>query len=858
MAPFTTLEDSPMLRSQLMGMESKVEGLKERCKLLTKASRKYRDGLMNMHLSEKEFASALETVCVDNDEDLVAMGPFVTVLNQLASFHRTLHTQMEELLVEPLQRWHTFLSDTKELRKKLDKCGLDYEEQRSRYLGMKKKTKQEVVEKQAADLKAARSEFEEARYSMASKLVVVDVRRKYEMVEALTSTMEAHMHFFRRGNDLFTGLEPKIQAAMHDVEQQRALEKEEEVALITMVAAQRLETEAKASASAAAECSSPGGAGAGPLQLTGQAGRRAAEIETLIKASLEGGNTSAIKQGYLYKRSSNMRGDWKQRFFILDSCGTLCYYRNKDAHSATNTVNLLFSTIKPDADDTSMRCCFRVVSPNKTYTLQAENEAEVAQWMESLQAVIAYLIGSTTPEQLQAMLPEPASSAPTPGSTVRHRRNLSGDSDLSVQSDGEFAMVERVGGRERISPLDMSEAGLQASGSGREDAGALAADGPYPPHGCFAFRRPNPYAVASKEPALPFLPNTGAIGDAPKQPPPLEVIRKVEGNGICADCGAADPDWASLSYGITLCIECSGVHRRMGVHISKVRSLTLDVKVWEPSVMQMFTSLGNRFVNSLLESSGPGGQIKQEDSWLWSADSDGEDSEVDPRALERTASIASASGSAALAEAAAEPKPTHMDSLSVKEKYITAKYVDKRFLPKPPAMEKVELELWEAVDNGNVQAALQCILSGAAINKWYSHIHAVRLMSEALEVADELGIPIPTASCASSGSSVLELSLLHAAARNNHVGCMELLLQHGAKPDAPDMYKRSPLHYCMLFQTNEAAKLLLRKGAAADSTDMSNCTPLDTAMKRGRLTDEELFVMLSDADALEPNKRSYI
>jgi hypothetical protein len=51
---------------------------------------------------------------------------------------------------------------------------------------------------------------------------------------------------------------------------------------------------------------------------------------------------------------------------------------------------------------------------------------------------------------------------------------------------------------------------------------------------------------------------------------PIELLRKVAGNDICADCGATEPDWASLNLGVLLCIECSGVHRNLGVHISKV------------------------------------------------------------------------------------------------------------------------------------------------------------------------------------------------------------------------------------------------------------------------------------------------
>jgi len=67
-------------------------------------------------------------------------------------------------------------------------------------------------------------------------------------------------------------------------------------------------------------------------------------------------------------------------------------------------------------------------------------------------------------------------------------------------------------------------------------------------------------------------------------------------NSVCADCTGV-PEWAELVHGVIICSKCSGVHRNLGVHISKVRSLTLDM--W---TAQMYRSLrGNIIVNEELE-----------------------------------------------------------------------------------------------------------------------------------------------------------------------------------------------------------------------------------------------------------------
>lgn len=82
-----------------------------------------------------------------------------------------------------------------------------------------------------------------------------------------------------------------------------------------------------------------------------------------------------------------------------------------------------------------------------------------------------------------------------------------------------------------------------------------------------------------------YLPGTAieaALDDKLRQ-----ELRLVPGNSQCADCGTPDPDWASLSLGVLMCIECSGIHRSLGVHKSKVRSLRLDY--WEPEHVQVLS-----------------------------------------------------------------------------------------------------------------------------------------------------------------------------------------------------------------------------------------------------------------------------
>ncbi|KPP65535.1 arf-GAP with GTPase, ANK repeat and PH domain-containing protein 2-like [Scleropages formosus] len=80
----------------------------------------------------------------------------------------------------------------------------------------------------------------------------------------------------------------------------------------------------------------------------------------------------------------------------------------------------------------------------------------------------------------------------------------------------------------------------------------------------------------------------------------LQAIRNAKGNGFCVDCGAQNPTWASLNLGALICIECSGIHRNLGTHLSRVRSLDLDD--WPRELTQVLMAIGNHMANSIWES----------------------------------------------------------------------------------------------------------------------------------------------------------------------------------------------------------------------------------------------------------------
>ncbi|XP_030830125.1 arf-GAP with SH3 domain, ANK repeat and PH domain-containing protein 2 isoform X12 [Strongylocentrotus purpuratus] len=244
----------------------------------------------------------------------------------------------------------------------------------------------------------------------------------------------------------------------------------------------------------------------------------------------------------------------------------------------------------------------------------------------------------------------------------------------------------------------------------------------------------------------------------------VKEVKRLPGNNICCDCTAADPQWLSTNLGILTCIECSGVHREMGVHISRVQSLELD----RLSTAQLLLAItvGNEDFNEVYEATLEGN------------------------------------------------KPTHTSSMDTRKEFIRAKYEKKKFVLKTAAQpSQLLFDLRQAVLLSEIIQVLRVFAEGVDLvaplpnvagNKTALHLaveqqddvnlHIVDFIIQNTTVADQQMTDGNTA--------------LHLAAKYDKVECVKLLLRGSANIEILNKAKETALDIAIKCGNNQCEDVL--------------------------------------------------
>ncbi|EME80208.1 uncharacterized protein MYCFIDRAFT_208514 [Pseudocercospora fijiensis CIRAD86] len=797
-------EDGPLFRATMRSLEQKTGHMRLRMKKVLKTAEAAVQAQQACNQAVFDFTQALKEASTSNAN---AVQPaldhyFEKIAKEILSYEKQNTTNLQRLIIDPVSKLYNFeLKRADDKKREFDEESKEYYAYVGKYLGQRSESLKEKKVKQSDEkYQTKRRTFELKRFDYSSFMHDLHGGRKdQEVLSHLTKYADAQTKSYLATAKKVEEMVPQLDALVAEVkiaDQDFQLQRKEREEKRRM-----LETSSKlvsedgnvvppgglSYSTSVRDSMRPGeyashrtGSISGAVMLSQSppnasdlavqapangmlntpASNAAAlssspnsrfkgirDLEDNSAASLNGGPQR--KEGLLWALSRPgshvdpkglTKPGWHKYWIVLDQ-GRLSEYVNwkekLDLHM--DPIDLRMASVR-EARSSDRRFCFEVITPQFTRVYQAPSEDDMRSWIAAINNALQSAF-----ENKNQQLPASPSSSQT-----SHRK------DIAAVLTGKSSSFS--GHRQVSNP--------------NRNAAASAV---------------NRHATTGDKPAYKR---------AESEPEPSALLQRIrnadEGNKVCADCGSdAKVDWCSINLGVLLCIECSGIHRSLGTHISKVRSLTLDTQVFTQDIIEVLLLIGNRVSNM-----------------IWEAKLD--------RFL----------------------KPSPHSTREQRLHFITAKYSDRTYVQPPASGQAPDDHLLTSIKKNDIQNVLHALALKANPNAHdrVRSTHALYLALAAADPASPASLPSHSSSLSASirtppGSAPIAPPRPNSPRPRKAFAVAELLLQNGSDiPTEPSPFPLSDAAKMYIELKNEL-KLGKSHVSAGKEANGDNLTALPSSIQ---------------------------